>query len=787
MSEERTPTAQQRAIIRHDLRAPLVVIAGAGSGKTATLVDRIHHLVREAGVDPRSILAATFSRSAAAELAARLVRRLGTRAEEITISTFHAFCREMLLVHAYRARIEPDLEVLEEGAALTRFAVVFRELLEGRIAVEAPRGLDLLASGRTMADLYRLVTTATEEGLDGRALLAACAATRARLLPPDGEPQPLSIAGALVTGSGGGFYTRAYGGANAGDPKPDEAFQRSHLAPTRETLTTQLDEEARVARLIAAVMERFDALLAERGEVTYAHLIAKLERMLIEEPEHAAAIRYRFTHCLVDEYQDTNAAQQRLIERIFGAGLHGVMLVGDPRQSIYGFRNARPEAIEALAERHEHAGIDDNFRSLQPILDAAHHAIRRQRPDDTPLRQQRDAQPDGSEVSVFVAYAASRATAQARAAEAGAIAAEIERLVAEHALAFGDVAILLRRKTHAQAYVEALAARGIPARTTGGIGFYEAPEIEEAIAWLRFADDPTDDVALLRVLRCGIIGLNEAAIAALAPSDDGTRDADGLRVRFARSVLDGPLPDELTADSRERLETLRSIVGELEGIGTLPLAEAIQRILLGSGLEHRYALQAQRSLDGRQAVANLRRLEQIAQGFAQGMPDARIANFVMHLESLREVAFDEREADPPAADAVTIATIHWAKGREWPAVFVADVTPNVFPGRHPPTRVLWNYDERAPIVARDEEGAPTYHALRARFGVHGEAARDAWAQRELREEVRLFYVALTRARDRLYVCGTVPISSAGAERPSEFLAQIAALPGVTTTVVHAAA
>jgi len=770
MPREFTPRPQQRRIIEHDARRPLVVIAGAGSGKTATLVERIRWLVCNHHVDPRRILAVTFSRSAAAELSARLAARLGSRAEDVKVSTFHAFCREMLLQHAYRAEVDPDLRVLEESEALTRFAGVYAELLDGRLDVDVPRTFDLVAAGKTMARLYRLVTTVTEEGLDASALRTAVARAHAAIMPANGEPEALEIDGDLAEG-------RYRIGPRKGDLKPSEALQRRHSAPSRATLERQLAEEAATANVVAAVMERFDAMLAERGEATYAHLVAHLNRLLDDE-EHRAAIRGCFTHCVVDEYQDTNAAQQRLLERIFGERLHGVMLVGDPRQSIYGFRNARPEEIERLAAAYGSAGIDENFRSFQRILDAAHHAIVEQRPDDVPMRAQREAPPGFSdEVTVIVSRAQSRANGEARAREAETIANETAELISSCGLRYADIAILVRQKTNAHVYVEALARLGIPARTTGGVGFYETAEVEEALAWLRFADDPSDDAALLRVLSTGIIGLNETAIAAFAASNSEEPDAAERRLRFARAVLLDPPPTMLGDDTRERVETLRTIADELDNVSALPLADAVQRVLRASGVEHRYALNAQHSLDGRQAVANLRRLIEIAQSFAHDLPDARIPDFLRYLEGLHDVEFDEREADPPAADAVTIATIHWAKGREWPVVFVADATPGVFPATRTPELVVWDYDERTLIVTRDEDGAPTYHALRARFPAGRSAGNDAWKARELAEERRLFYVALTRARDRVYVCGTVPVTTKG-ERPSTFLEEIRRLDGV---------
>ncbi|TAM91318.1 ATP-dependent helicase [bacterium] len=779
MAAEFEPRAQQRRIIEHDPHAPLVVVAGAGSGKTATLVERIRWLVRHASVDPRGILAVTFSRSAAAELSTRLAQRLGSRGDEINVSTFHAFCREMLVLHAYRADVDPDVRVIEESEALTRFHEVYRELLQGQLAgIAVPTALDLIAPGKALALLYRLVTTVTEEGLTAQSLRAEVERAQRALWDGEGTPRPLSISGEL----GDGFYKTK---ARAGEPKAREILARRHEAPAAATLRAQLEAERAIARLAAAAMERFDALLADRGEVTYAHLISHLDRLL-DDQEQLEAIRGRFTHCVVDEYQDTNAAQQRLIERIFGQRLQGVMLVGDPRQSIYGFRNARPEEIERLASRHGRAGIDENFRSYQRILDAAQRAIAPQRRDDASMRSLRtQAQHSGEEVSVIVAQAHGRTLGDAREREAQAIAMEAERLVAEHGLTYAQMAILLRRKTHAHAYVEALAQRGIPARTTGGVGFYEADEVEEAIAWLRFADDPTDDAALLRVLGGGVIGVNEAAIAALAAPHFHEPQAAERRLRFARAVLAEPLPSTLENEARERIETLRAIADELDGSGSLPLPEAVQHVLRAGGLEYRYALAPQEDLNGRQAAANLQRLIEIAQSFARDLPEARIPEFLQYLEGLRDVAFDEREADPPAADAVTISTIHWAKGREWPAVFVADVTKNVFPGYRPPNPIVWDYGERTLLITRDLDGAPTYHALHARFGASGDASADAWKAREQAEERRLFYVALTRARDRVYVCGTVSTTANGDESCSEFLTEVRALAGTRLIIAPA--
>lgn len=767
---------QQERIVRHDLGAPLVVIAGAGSGKTTTVVERIRYLVRERRVDPARILAVSFSRSAAGELSERLHAALGRRADAISVSTFHAFCLDVLQRRAYRAGIDPDLRVLDESAALTRFYGVYQELRDGRLGVEMPRSIDLLDE-RSLHVLYGLVTTLLEEGLGPEELVAREREVRASLLPPRGDPPPISVDGAMKDG----FYRRKTPTANVGDPKADEARERLHLAPGRATLTGQLDDERRLAVMLAALLRRFDAVLAEHDEVTYAHLVAQVDRLL-DDPRHRAAIRGRYDHCIVDEYQDTNAAQQRLIQHIFDERLTGVMLVGDPRQSIYGFRNARPEEIERLARSHGRAGIDDNYRSRQPILDAAWESLREQRPDDPRLVQRRDVELDGAETTCIAVAYSGRSAAPARVREAEVVAGEIARLAAEEGTPYGEIAILLRGKPHAREYVEALARRGIPARTSGGVGFYGTPEIEEALAWLRVADDPTDDAALLRVLRCGVVGVNEAAIATLTAASRAEGGTGQGRVdpgvRLARAALVDPLPATLDAPTRARLETLRAISEEVAGVPALPLAEGVALTLRASGLEHLYALRADEDPVERQAVANLRRLEEIAQSFARTTPDARIADFLRYLDALNEVAFDEREADPPAGDAVTIATIHWAKGREWRAVFVADVGKNVFPVKRPPRGVLWDFRERALIVTHDPAGAPTYHALRARYGLQGKAERDRWLEEARGEEERLFYVALTRARDRVYVCGPESLHKNGEHGRSPFLERFRGLEGV---------
>ncbi len=334
---------------------------------------------------------------------------------------------------------------------------------------------------------------------------------------------------------------------------------------------------------------------------------------------------------------------------------------------------------------------------------------------------------------------------EGRQLEAAAIAAEIERLLAS-GVKPREIAILLRGWRRARIYVDALHLRGIAAKTHGGVGFLDAPEIRDALAWLKLSVDPADAAATVRVLQSPACGLSDGTLVALA---------NGV-VGLEREAWSEPLPARLDEAERARLQRARSVLRGLGHVATLPVSHALAEIVRATAIDLASVVVDPHGAE--QTRANLAKLVRLASAFERDRPTARASDFIAEIDERREFDDDEREADF-GDDEVTIMTAHAAKGLEWEIVFIANVSQAAFPTH--------GGGSFAPCAAVDERSG----ALAVRYGVDGltplrwtmrtehdpaTGERSARPESSARaaEEARLFYVAMTRAKARLYVSGS---------------------------------
>jgi len=409
------------------------------------------------------------------------------------------------------------------------------------------------------------------------------------------------------------------------------------------------------------------------------------------------------------------------------------------RQAIYEFNGADPGGIIDFRSRAvQTLPLTTNRRSFQPILDVAHFALDTLEGVAPELNARLEAHRGAAEPACVRVELFSGVDAQQR--EADAIAGTIAGLVAA-GVSPKACAVLLRTRGKASVYAAALRERGLAVQLHGGVGFFESPEIREVTAWLRLANDPTDGFAAVATLQSAAIALGDGAVARLA------RDGD-----VARGALSAPVPPEFGERERERLERYRAIARLASGFGDADVVEAVRAIVAASGAE--IARLRDESLP--QVRANLDKLVRFAADFAADRPLARVVDLVAELDER-----DAFELDLPlaelAGDRVSLMTVHGAKGLEWDHVFLANVSPSTFPlsGGGIPMEKVVEIDPLGGALAFKFaiDGRPTLRWWMTRFphdddGVvrDGEAAVN-------REEFRLLYVALTRARDALYVSG----------------------------------
>ncbi|GAC1305767.1 MAG: hypothetical protein NVSMB21_07800 [Vulcanimicrobiaceae bacterium] len=718
-------TDEQRAVVDADLVGPRLVDAGAGTGKTFTLVQRAAALVRRGALRADELLVVTFTKAAATEVSDRLERALGTHTQRRpTCGTFHAIAGGLVREFAYESGFSPDLRVVDDGRARGIFAVAFADAIAGRLDVDLSAFPSLDRAKALERSLAREILSLKARGADVSEALARARAAAAWL-------EGLEY-GAVT------HLVKARTRARAGWPKPEpprSADERRDEA-ARERLNVDV---------VAAIFARFQALLDREHLMTFGDVIARATALLRNDAAIASTLRARWKHAIVDEFQDTNAEQIAFLEALFGAELVPVLAVGDVRQAIYEFNGARPEGIvEFRARARECLPLGINRRSLQPILDVAHAALAElggvAAHLNTPLAAHRGgAAPTCVRLELFEGP-------DALEREAAAIAETIAALVAS-GVAPSACAVLLRTRTRAEVFARALRARGLAARLVGGVGFFDAPEIREVVAWLRLASDPTDAYATVAALQGAAIGLGDGAIAALARGGD-----------LARGAQLDPVPPDLNATERARLERFRRTARVVCALTDAPLVRAVRAVIDASGADVARAAESDALAPGdalAQVRANLEKFVRTAADFAADRPLARLAELIAELRER-----DDLELDLPIAeiegDRVPILTIHGAKGLEWDHVFVADVTQQIFPLANNDAReVVARFDPATGALALKHgvDGRPT---LRWYLSAHEHDASGNVLERDSKsslEEFRLMYVALTRARDAVYVTG----------------------------------
>ena len=730
-------SAQQQAVMDHALTAPALVDAGAGTGKTFTIVERVAQLNADAnaGCPASSILLLTFSKKAAAELRGRIVKRLGPGVEPPECATFHAFALSLLKEHGFELDLSPDSTLINEIDARVEFWHAFDDMIRGTVRGDAAS----LPLRFYVVDQVRA------------ALFDICQRLRDR-----GEPVEA-------------FRERALAAADAFAANPCRKIFKSSKARqvvvqiSDDAFKREIAEERARVEAAAGLFARYDERLRARNALTYADLLNIARDMIVAQPDIGRLLRGRFRHCIVDEYQDTDPRQIRLLEAMFGDGCERVMVVGDPRQTIYGFRGIDPRNLASFGGKSSCVTftLNENRRSRQEILDLAHSIIEPHFEDPQPLQATRG----GADVPVVHAASHWRLpsgeppnAAQTRELEARWVAEKIVELLSSgrriecqdrpgefEPLAPRHIAILSRRKTKLQPLVDALNGCDLPFRQYGGAGFYEAPEVLDALAWLRLVTDPLDDAAAARVLSSPSVGLSDASIAALC----GEMREEGSHLA-SRAVIEA-VPASFDDDARARLDRFRRTIDALEEFAGAPLVVAWEAVVDRAGLLLTADTRSGHRSD--QARANVEKLSAMVRAFADRNPGSRAADFDKYVRELSLAEADEQEADPPSADAINVMTIHAAKGLEWPIVFAIDVWPQL-PSDYAAVRV--DPASGALLVGEGPDIKRPFHTIYVENGADasGETSGERKHDPERdREERRLFYVAITRARDELFVSG----------------------------------
>ncbi len=508
-------------------------------------------------------------------------------------------------------------------------------------------------------------------------------------------------------------------------------------AAAEATAAAPAHDEARAERAalwaeLAAVYAKSRQLLAAAGLVDFAGLLTGALQLVREHPAVREELRRRYRWILVDEFQDTNTVQFALVRALAGERPN-LTVVGDDDQSIYRFRGAAISNILGFRDAYSDATttvLTANYRSTRAILDAAYRLIRHNDPERLEVKAGVDkrlvaagATPEGPPVEDFAF--------DTPAAEADALAERIAAAVAAGRRAFGDHAVLVRRHAAALPVAQALAALGVPCRVAGGGGLFERAEVEACLDALALLADPGDDRAFWFTATSALYGAPPLDLARLSGRarrrHRGLEDeARALLAARARGEVDDG--DDESPWSAATDEALRALVVHLDELRTFALrhgtGETLYRLLHVTGLLPRLAAAGTAEAD--EQVRNLARLFDVVRGYAALAERDRVPDFVRHLALVRAAGENPRAAEADLDDdAVHILTVHKAKGLEFPVVFLVGLEANHFPG----------VNRREPLPFPDAllpAGPPVGDVHRA-------------------EERRLFYVAMTRAREELWL------------------------------------
>jgi DNA helicase II / ATP-dependent DNA helicase PcrA len=675
-----------------------LIAAGPGTGKTFTTTERFCWLV-EQRVAPDRILTVTFNDRAADELRQRITRELKERRPDLGpevldgawIGTFHGVCARLLDEFAYLVGAPREQRVLDEtGQRLFEQSLVTR-LRSGEAAPLDPDSFTAL-SVEDLDDLLR-------SGL--RFLLKL----KGRGITPDR------------------FRARAL----------ELHAQQPGTLPPNPGGNDPAHAELEAIEVLHLVYRTYEDALRTEGLRDFDDLILEVIDALERVPEFRRRCQERFRFLLVDEFQDTNRIQLELIRLLAADNFGNVAAVGDAKQSIYGWRDAEIENIRTRFPGRR-LPLTHNRRSYQEILDCATDFIRRD-PDFAGEPDLVATRGSGERPVTVVMAPDSRK-------EARTVAETIRRLNVS-GRSFSDIAILAHSvRMLPREFEDELRRQGIPYVTSGGSGFFDRQEIKDVLALLRLTENPMDDGALVRVLQGPIVRLPDRSLYRLAARRFARR---GMRLRdcFEEAGREGfPEMDAKVAGQATSLIELTDRLGRLRD--ALTVADILNRLLEESGYLRWAELRAQRDGSPR-ALLNLRKVFQLASRFERDLTLAGIGDFVRHLDQVidAELPVGEAAEEAAATDAVSLLTVHSAKGLEFPVVFLVNLRP---PRPRDIERLFFDPDGLGFVMKywrgdkhpRFKETSPGAPAVSLAIG----------------ERRRIVYVGLTRTKDALYVTAT---------------------------------
>ncbi|GAA4808096.1 UvrD-helicase domain-containing protein [Nocardioides caeni] len=735
MKAEFPPSPEQWTAITAPL-SPVVVIAGAGSGKTTLMAARVVYLVLTGQVRPEEILGLTFTTKAAAELRQRVrsalteagVLDLKTKADdeevlEPTVATYNAYAAGLLSDHGLRIGHEPDTRVITDAAryqlgarAVDRYDGAVEKLSDHPpTVIQNLLALDGSMSEHLVGPEEVLAFDATERASFGRAVAAELA----------------------------------------------DKGRKTYVEASQKAIDV-IDRRAELMGLVAS----YRRLKQDLGLMDFSDQIALAARLAVEQPEVGQLERQRFKVVLLDEYQDTSVAQATLLARLFGEG-HPVMAVGDPNQAIYGWRGASVSNIINFPEVFPAAEggpvpvlpLTVNRRSDTRILDVANTLavpLMDKYGDKVATLQHGSKEPGSVRVKVFETHLD----------ELAWLTAEVHA-THDAGTPWAQIAVLSRDNQHGEAVFDALTGADIPVEIVGLSGLVRLPEIATVVATLKLVQDVTDNASLLSLLAgprwaigprdLRLLGQRAFELAGRGGREEGAATVHEQLVSIADGIdpaeipcLDDALADPGTASYspealerfallRDELRVLRTAVGE-------PLLDLVRRIVDVTGVDVELASSVSKAAAARRE--NLDLFIKAVADFQAVDGDVTLPALIAWLTAEDEAGNGLEVATPSGADSVKLLTVHRSKGLEWGTVFCVGVGEGRFPSTQ--GRSLWC--SSPPVLPAPLRGdAADLPQLEGHDKAALDAYRAATRAHEAEEELRLGYVAFTRPEHHLWV------------------------------------
>ncbi|WP_163182147.1 DNA helicase PcrA [Bacillus subtilis] len=603
---------QQEAVKTTD--GPLLLMAGAGSGKTRVLTHRIAYLMAEKHVAPWNILAITFTNKAAREMKERVESILGPGADDIWISTFHSMCVRILRRDIDRIGINRNFSILDTADQLSVIKGILKE-----------RNLD-------------------PKKFDPRSILGTISSAKNELT----EPEEFSKVA-------GGYYDQ----------------------------------------VVSDVYADYQKKLLKNQSLDFDDLIMTTIKLFNRVPEVLEFYQRKFQYIHVDEYQDTNRAQYMLVKQL-AERFQNLCVVGDSDQSIYRWRGADITNILSFEKDYPNASVillEQNYRSTKRILRAANEVIK-----NNSNRKPKNLWTENDEGIKISYYRGDNEFGEGQ-----FVAGKIHQLHSSGKRKLSDIAILYRTNAQSRVIEETLLKAGLNYNIVGGTKFYDRKEIKDILAYLRLVSNPDDDISFTRIVNVPKRGVGATSLEKIA----SYAAINGLSFFQAIQQVDFI---GVSAKAANALDSFRQMIENLTNMQDyLSITELTEEIL--DKTEYREMLKAEKSIEAQSRLENIDEFLSVTKNFEQKSEDKTLVAFLTDLALIADIdQLDQKEEESGGKDAITLMTLHAAKGLEFPVVFLMGLEEGVFPH-----------------------------------------SRSLMEEAEMEEERRLAYVGITRAEQELYL------------------------------------